>query len=108
LKPPSAWVRCAWLLLPWIRPAATPFRTRYSARRLARCFVRVKALQDRQGEGSGLAPARHRARDEVTAVDRRQNGLLLDRRLVLDAELPKGKEKARVESEGRKGQVTSF
>jgi hypothetical protein len=43
LKPASAWVRCDWLRLPWMRSADTRFLTRNAASRLARCFVRVKA-----------------------------------------------------------------
>ena len=42
LKPASAAVRCACDRLPWMRSALIPFFTRYSARRLARCLVRVK------------------------------------------------------------------
>ena len=42
LNPLSAAVRWACERLPWMRSALTPFFTRYSARRLARCLVRVK------------------------------------------------------------------
>ena len=34
-------MRCAWLRLPWMRSQWTPWRVSWSARRFARCFVRV-------------------------------------------------------------------
>ncbi|MNJ51716.1 hypothetical protein D3C77_470280 [compost metagenome] len=42
LKSARALVRAFWLLLPWIAAAVRPCFSRYSARRLAPCLVRVK------------------------------------------------------------------
>ena len=44
LKSPRASVRCPWLRLPWILALGIPPRVSTSAKRLARCLVRVKQI----------------------------------------------------------------
>src|SRR5204862_202439 len=67
-----------------------------------------EALQDGKGEGGGLAAARHRARDEVTALQHGRDRLLLDGGGLFEPEVPQGAEKARIEGKDRKGHTTSF
>src|SRR5262249_3823439 len=65
-------------------------------------------VQHGQGESSGLAAAGHRARDQVPALQGRRNGLALDGRRLLEAELPERADELRVDGKGREGQATSF
>ena len=63
-----------------------------------------QAMQDRQGEGRGLAAAGHRRRDEVTSLDGRRDRLFLDRGRLREAEVGDAAQQRRVELEGRERQ----